>query len=72
MILFYSRTLTAVHDAILADIVFPAEIVGKRTRICLDGKRLFKIHLDRAFQTSIEHKVSTLKLPPLMHSNHII
>ncbi|XP_074601573.1 ribosomal protein S7 [Brevipalpus obovatus] len=55
-----SRTLTAVHDAILADIVYPAEIVGKRTRICLDGKRLFKIHLDKASQTSIDHKIDTI------------
>ncbi|XP_015781460.1 40S ribosomal protein S7 [Tetranychus urticae] len=55
-----SRTLTAVHDAILADIVYPAEIVGKRTRICLDGKRIFKIHLDKTSQTNIEHKTDTI------------
>ncbi|XP_053203057.1 40S ribosomal protein S7-like [Panonychus citri] len=54
-----SRTLTAVHDAILGDIVYPAEIVGKRTRICLDGRRLFKIHLDKSYQTNIEHKTDT-------------
>merc|ERR1712071_575614 len=28
-----SRTLTAVHDSILEDLVFPAEIVGKRIRV---------------------------------------
>merc|ERR1712071_529730 len=31
-----SRTLTAVHDSILEDLVFPAEIVGKRIRVRLD------------------------------------
>merc|ERR1712141_794447 len=41
-----SRTLTAVHDAILEDLCFPAEIVGKRIRIKLDGSRLIKAHLD--------------------------
>merc|ERR1711931_559509 len=32
-----SRTLTMVHDNILEDLVFPSEIVGKRTHIKLDG-----------------------------------
>ena len=54
---FTSRTLTAVHDAILDDLVFPAEIVGKRTRVKLDGTKLIKVHLDRSQQTNIEHKV---------------
>lgn len=38
-----SRTLTSVHDAILSDIVFPAEVVGKRTRVKLDGKQIIKV-----------------------------
>ena len=37
--------------------VYPAEIVGKRTRVRLDGSRLHKIHLDKNQQTNIEHKV---------------
>ena len=44
------------HNAILDDLVYPAEIVGKRTRIRLDGSRLFKVHLDKSQQTTIEHK----------------
>ncbi len=55
---FSSRTLTAVHDCILDDLCFPAEIVGKRIRVKLDGSRLIKVHLDKTQQTTVEHKVS--------------
>ncbi|KAI2652030.1 40S ribosomal protein S7 [Labeo rohita] len=51
-----SRTLTNVHDAILEDLVFPSEIVGKRIRVKLDSSRLIKVHLDKAQQNNVEHK----------------
>ncbi|CAH3015962.1 unnamed protein product [Porites evermanni] len=54
-----SRTLTSVHDAILEDLVFPSEIVGKRTRVKMDGSRLIKVHLDKLQQTNVDHKLDT-------------
>nr|ACV20966.1 small subunit ribosomal protein 7 [Diplogasteroides sp. 1 RS5444] len=54
-----SRTLTAVHEAMLNDLVFPAEVVGKRIRVKLDGKKIMKVHLDKTSQTNVEHKVDT-------------
>jgi small subunit ribosomal protein S7e len=56
--LLFSRTLTAVHEALLDDLVYPAEVVGKRIRIKLDGTRMLKVHLDRTQQTNVEHKVN--------------
>lgn len=54
-----SRTLTAVHDSILEDLVYPSEIVGKSIRIKLDCSRLVKVVLEKAQQTSVEHKLDT-------------
>ncbi|KAH6922820.1 hypothetical protein HPB50_019408 [Hyalomma asiaticum] len=67
-----SRTLTAVHDALLEDLVFPAEIVGKRVRVRLDGSRLIKVHLERSQQTNIEHKLRCRNIPlsgPIIAAN---
>ena len=54
-----SRTLTAVHNAILEDIVYPTEISGKRIRHKLDGKKLLKVSLDNKDQANVESRTET-------------
>jgi len=54
-----SRTLTAVHEKILDDLVYPTEIVGKRTRVKIDGSKIIKVSLDTKDATSLEYKLDT-------------
>ena len=54
-----SRTLTAVHEGFLNDLVYPSEVVGKRIRFKLDSKQVQKIHLDKGFENELEHKIDT-------------
>ena len=54
-----SRTLTAVHDAILTDLVYPVEIVGKRTRTKEDGSKMMKVVLDEKERGGVDHRLDT-------------
>ncbi|KAI3987194.1 hypothetical protein MKX01_031678 [Papaver californicum] len=54
-----SRTLTAVHDAMLEDVVYPGEIVGKRIKYRLDGSKIIKIFLDPKERNNTEYKLET-------------
>merc|ERR1712224_386159 len=59
-----SRTLTAVHEAILSDLVFPANISGKRTRVALDGNKTIKVSLDNPMRSLTSSRLSLLCTAP--------
>lgn len=54
-----SRTLTAVHENWLEDLVYPTEIVGKRVRVKNGGRHL-KVLLDPKDQTTVEGKTEVM------------
>jgi small subunit ribosomal protein S7e len=56
-----SRTLTAVHNAILDDLVYPTLIVGKRMRVKADGSRLIKVFLDPKDVKEVDTKLKTFQ-----------
>ena len=52
-----NRTLTAVHNAWLEDMVYPTEIIGQRLRVKTDGSKLVKVLLDPRDQSLVEGKL---------------
>ncbi len=57
-----SRTLTAVQDAILDDIVYPTEIEGKRTRCKVDGSKVLKVYLNDKDKVNVETRLATYEV----------
>ena len=51
-----SRTLTSVNDAILDDLIAPAQVIGKRIRYRLNGSQLIKIFLNEESRAFLENK----------------
>ncbi|GMM54474.1 ribosomal 40S subunit protein S7A [Maudiozyma humilis] len=56
-----SRTLTAVQDKVLEDMVFPTEIVGKRVRYLVGGNKIQKILLDSKDVQLIDYKLESFQ-----------
>ena len=54
------RTLTAVFDAYLDDILYPATIVGKRIRYPVGKTRTFKVLVDPLDKETIEYKLPAM------------
>lgn len=51
--------MTAVHDAILHDLVYPVEIVGQRTRTKEDSSKVLKVVLDEKERGGVDYKLDT-------------
>ena len=54
------RTLTAVFDAYLDDILYPATIVGKRIRYPVGKTRTYKVLVDPLDKETIEYKLPAM------------
>eukprot|EP00034_Subulatomonas_tetraspora_P001136 GABW01001418.1.p1 GENE.GABW01001418.1~~GABW01001418.1.p1 ORF type:complete len:73 (-),score=20.20 GABW01001418.1:60-278(-) len=52
--------MTSVHENMLNDLVFPCEIVGKRTRMSADSGRLVRVFLDEKDRQNVENKTALL------------
>mmetsp|Transcript_22172 Transcript_22172/g.18984 ORF Transcript_22172/g.18984 Transcript_22172/m.18984 type:complete len:201 (-) Transcript_22172:560-1162(-) len=55
-----SRTLTAVHDAILDDLVLPGGIIGRRIRHKADGSSIQKVFLDQHSEKFLKDKIDII------------
>jgi small subunit ribosomal protein S7e len=55
-----TKTLTAVYDSLLEDLLYPATIVGKRTRFQKGKNKLFKVFVDAIDKESVEYKSNAI------------
>jgi small subunit ribosomal protein S7e len=55
-----TKTLTAVYDNLLEDLLYPATIVGKRTRFQKGKNKLFKVFVDPIDKETVEYKTNAI------------
>jgi len=67
-----SRTLTAVQDAQLDDLVQPGEIVGKRLRVRSDGSKTLEVLLAPKEQPTLESKFETFETAYRMLTGKVV
>ena len=53
-----STTRTAVNEAIMADLVYPADVVAKRWRFRVDGSKVMKVFLDARDRKKTEGRLT--------------
>ena len=56
-----SRTLTAVYNCILDELLLPGVIIGFRTRVRLDGSSFSRVVLDKTEQHFLEERVDAIR-----------
>jgi small subunit ribosomal protein S7e len=54
------KTLSAVYDSYLEDLLYPATIVGKRVRYPKGKSRLYKVFVDPLDREHIEYKINAI------------
>mmetsp|Transcript_3091 Transcript_3091/g.5922 ORF Transcript_3091/g.5922 Transcript_3091/m.5922 type:complete len:192 (+) Transcript_3091:34-609(+) len=67
-----SRTLADVQKAILEDICYPTQIVGKRTICKTDGKKLLKVFLDPKDVKDVDDKLKTFNEVYYSLTNNVV
>ena len=57
----YNRTLTAVYDSVLEDLLLPGFIVARRMRVRSDGTHLYKVFANEASRKVLEERTEIIE-----------
>ena len=57
----HNRTLTSVYEQLLEDLVFPAQVTGKRVRFASGGKQLIKYHLNAEAESFVRPRAELIR-----------